>query len=167
MRSLWRCPRCGRRFANLNQSHACGRTTLREHLAGKSPEVIALYRRFASMVRTCGPVTIVPEKTRIAFQVRMSFAALMLKKRWLDGHVVLARRLEDPRFRAIQTISPGNHVHQFRIETPDQLDDRVEAWLHEAYAVGKQEHLRMGKGLRPSASPLRQRSTSRYPILQS
>ena len=58
------------------------------------------------MVRICGPVTIVPEKTRIAFQVRMSFAAVSLKKRWLDGHVVLARRLEDPPFRAIQTISP-------------------------------------------------------------
>ena len=141
-RSLWRCPRCGRRFANVNQSHACGRYTLPEHLAGKSPDVIALYRRFASMVRTCGPVTVVPEKTRIAFQVRMSFAAVMLKEHWLDGHVVLARRLEDPRFRAIQTISPGNHVHQFRIETPDQLDDRVSEWLLEAYAVGEQRHLR-------------------------
>lgn len=29
----------------------------------------------------------------------MSFAALMLKRRWLDGHVVLARRVESPRFR--------------------------------------------------------------------
>ena len=98
------------------------------------------------MVKRCGPVTVVPEKTRIAFQVRMSFAAVMLKKRWLDGHVVLARRLEDPRFRAIHTISPRNHVHQFRIETPDQLDDRVNRWLCEAYAVGRQEHLEMAKG---------------------
>ena len=154
MRSLWRCPRCGRRFANLNQSHTCARHTLTEHLAGKSPEVVALYRRFATMVRSCGPVTVIPEKTRIAFQVRMSFAAVMLKRRWLDGHVVLARRLEDPRFRAIQTISPGNHVHQFRIETPDQLDDRVSQWLREAYAVGEQRHLRTRRGLASSASPL-------------
>ena len=115
-RSLWRCPRCSRRFANVNQSRACGRYTLsapRREIA----DVIALYRRFAGMVPGCGPVTIVREKTRIAFQVRMSFAAAMLKQRWLDGHVVLARRLEDPRFRVIQTISPRNHVHQFRIQT--------------------------------------------------
>jgi hypothetical protein len=111
-----------------------------EHLAGKSPEVVALYKRFARMVRACGPVTVVPEKTRIAFQVRMSFAAVMLKRRWLDGHVVLARRLTDSRFRGIQTISPKNHVHQFRIASPDQLDDRLEAWLREAYAVGEQRH---------------------------
>lgn len=32
-----------------------------------------------------------PEKTRIAFQVRMSFAAVVPKTRNLDGHLVLAR----------------------------------------------------------------------------
>lgn len=78
---------------------------------------------------------------RIAFQVRMSFAAVMLKRRWLDGHVVLARRSADSRFRSIHTISPGNHVHQFRIESPDQLDDRLQAWLREAYSVGDQRYL--------------------------
>lgn len=98
------------------------------------------------MVRGCGPVTILPEKTRIAFQVRMSFALVMLKKRWLDGNVVLTRRLDDPRFRAIQTISPKNHADQFRIETPDQLDDHVGQWLREAYAVGQQRHLRTRRG---------------------
>lgn len=138
---LWRCPRCGRRFANVNQSHACGRHTLQDHLAGKRPEVIRLYRRFAKMARACGPVTILPEKTRIAFQVRMSFAAVTLRQRWLDGHVVLARRLEDPRFRAIQTISPRNHVHQFRFRLEEELDDGVAGWLREAYAVGEQRHL--------------------------
>lgn len=140
-RPLWRCPRCGRRFANSNQSHACGRFTLKSHLAGRSPEMIALYRRFEAMVRACGPVTVVPEKTRVAFQVRMSFAAVTLRQRWLGGHVVLARRLEDPRFRAIQTISPGNHVHQFRIQSAAELDAQVAGWLREAYAVGQQLHL--------------------------
>lgn len=161
---LWRCPRCKRRFANANQSHACGRYTLAEHLAGKSPAVIALYRRFAKMVRACGPVTVVPEKTRIAFQVRMSFAAVVLKRKWLDGHVVLARRLEDQRFRSIQTFSPRNHVHQFRIETPDQLDDRVSQWLREAYAVGEQQHLQSRKGPAPERRPSNRRSANCFPL---
>jgi len=50
---------------------------------------------------------VLPEKTRIAFQVRMSFAQVAPRARWLDGHVVLARRLEDPRFRRIETVSPA------------------------------------------------------------
>src|SRR5712692_492887 len=150
-RPMWTCPQCGRPFANAHQSHACSRHTLAEHLEGKPAAIIALYRHLEAVIQSMGPVIVVPEKRRIAFQVRMSFAAVMLKKRWLDGHVVLARRLEDPRFRAIQTISPGNHVHQFRIETPEHLDDRVSEWLREAYAVGEQRHLRRVTGPNPSA----------------
>jgi hypothetical protein len=86
-------------------------------------------------------VRILPEKTRIAFQVRMSFAQVTPRANWLDGHVVLARRIEHPRFRQVQTISPRNHVHTFRLTTPADVDSRFRAWLAEAYAVGEQRHL--------------------------
>ena len=81
------------------------------------------------MIQGLGPVIVNPEKTRIAFQVRMSFAAVMLKRQWIDGHVVLARRLESPRFRRIETISPRNHVHSFRLTSPDEIDEEFVGWL--------------------------------------
>ena len=71
----------------------------------------------------------------------MSFAALIPRRRWLDGHVVLARRLESPRFRRIETFSPRNHLHAFRLTTPEDVDAEVRGWLAEAYAVGMQRHL--------------------------
>ncbi|HSO51912.1 MAG TPA: DUF5655 domain-containing protein, partial [Actinomycetes bacterium] len=80
--------------------------------------------------------------TRIAFQVRMSFAAFSLRRPWVDGHVVLARRLQHPRFRRVETFSPRNHLHQFRLEHLDEVDEEVAAWLAEAYRVGEQRHLR-------------------------
>jgi Domain of unknown function (DUF5655) len=138
---LWKCAKCGRLFANPNQSHSCSRYTLREHLAGKGPFAVTLFRRFAKMVKRCGPVRIVPEKTRIAFQVRMSFAAVSLRRNRLVGHVVLARRLEHPRFTKIECISPRNHVHSFRFNSHSELDHEVIAWLREAYRVGQQLHL--------------------------
>ncbi len=82
-----------------------------------------------------------PKKTRIAFQVRMSFAAATLKRQWMDGHLVLARRLESPRFRRIETLSPRNYVHSFRLICLDDLNEEVITWLAEAYQVGKQHHL--------------------------
>jgi hypothetical protein len=91
-------------------------------------------------------VIVIPEKTRIAFQVRMSFAQVTPRKRWLDGHVVLARRLPHPRFRRIDTISPRNHVHHFRLVSPVEVDSDFRAWLREAYAVGAQEHLQRDGG---------------------
>ena len=138
---LWKCPKCGRLFANRNQSHFCSRCTLREHLAGKSPRAIALFREFAKLLKRCGPMRVVPEKTRIAFQVRMSFAAVTLRRDRIVGHVVLARRLENRRFTKIECISPRNHVHSFCFHSSEELDREVLAWLREAYRVGQQRHL--------------------------
>lgn len=138
---LWTCPRCGRGFANRNQTHTCGLGSLDAHLAGRDPEVVAVFWRLVELAERNWPVTVLPEKTRIAFQVRMSFAAVTLRRRWVDGHVVLARRLEHPRFRRIDSISPRNHVHHFRLARLEEVDDEVAAWLAEAYRVGEQRHL--------------------------
>ena len=72
----------------------------------------------------------------------MIFAAVnRLNDDGLAAHVVLARRLEHPRFTRIESISPRNHVHHFMIQDPCEIDTEVKAWLREAHAVGKQEHL--------------------------
>jgi hypothetical protein len=116
--------------------------TVREHhFAGKPPEIRALFDAVVAAIRDIGPVEILPEKTRIAFHVRMSFAQVTPRRAWLDGHVVLARRLESPRFRSVQTFSPRNHLHAFRLEKLDDLDAEFRTWLAEAYAVGEQRHL--------------------------
>ena len=139
---LWRCAACGRRFANRKQSHACGpRHTLAHHFQGKPPAIRRLYHEVVAAIRAIGPVRVLPEKTRIAFQVRMSFAQVTPRRGWLDGHVVLARRLEHPRFRQVQTFSPRNHLHAFRLTSIADVDEEFRAWLAEAYRVGAQEHL--------------------------
>jgi uncharacterized protein DUF5655 len=142
---LWRCDTCGRDFANRNQSHACGRYELADHFRGKPREIRELFDQVVAAVRANGPVRILPEKTRIAFQVRMSFAQVTPRKKWLDGHVVLARRLEHPRFRRIESFSPRNHLHEFRLTHPGDIDADFRAWLAEAYLVGEQRHLRAVK----------------------
>jgi hypothetical protein len=76
----------------------------------------------------------------------MSFAALMLRKTWLDGHLVLARRIDSVRFRKVEQYSPCNIVHAFRLYSPAEVDREFEAWLAEAYQVGEQKHLRMPAG---------------------
>jgi len=145
-RPLWQCPDCKRRFANRNQSHFCGTHDLATHFAGKSAEIRAIFDAVLGAIRRCGTVTVLPEKTRIAFQVRMSFAQLTPRLKWVDGHVVLARRMEHPRIRRIDTISPRNYVHHFRLTAVSDVDEIFEAWLAEAYAVGQQRHLKSGRG---------------------
>jgi hypothetical protein len=139
-RPLWPCPACGRAFANANQTHACGRYALESHFDGKPPGVRDIYEAFLAMLREFGPVIVLPEKTRIAFQTRMSFAQLTVRRHWVLGHLVLARRVEDPAFTRIETFSPRNHVHYFHLDAPRQVS-ALREWAQEAYAVGRQEHL--------------------------
>jgi hypothetical protein len=145
VRSLWACPACGRTFANRNQAHACaplGR--LDRHFANASPAVRATFDRLVAVARSLGPVEVLAEKTRIALHVRMSFAALMPRRNWLSGHLVLARRIDSPRFLQVQELSPRNVVHTFRLTSPAEVDPQFVAWLAEAYRVGAQQHLSRG-----------------------
>ena len=53
---LWHCDKCGRDFANRNQSHACARHELADHFRDKPPEIRALFDRVVAAVREFGPV---------------------------------------------------------------------------------------------------------------
>lgn len=92
------------------------------------------------MLESFGPVIVLPEKTRIAFQVRMSFAQLTIRRDRVLGHLILARREEDPLFSRVETFSPRNHLHAFRLDAPEEVE-RLRDYAREAYAVGRQEHL--------------------------
>ena len=143
MTGMSTCPSCGRSFASRNQTHTCAALgDLDRHFARASPQVRAAFDAVLASVSALGPVRVLPEKTRIALQVRMSFAAFMPRRDWLNGHLVLARRIDSPRFSRIETFSPRNVVHSFRLSGPADVDEEFAAWLAEAYRVGAQEHLR-------------------------
>lgn len=131
----WRCPKCGRTFANRNQWHSCGTYTAAEHLKGASPAVRALYRELEAVVRACGPVTVSPTKASIAFKAGPAFAAASVRKEGLRVGFLLDRELESPRFVRTQSLSPRSHEHVLLVRDARDLDDEVRGWLREAYEV--------------------------------
>jgi hypothetical protein len=140
---MWTCPQCGRTFANRHQTHTCAPLSdVERHFERSEPVVRASFDRLLAAVRAIGPVEVLPEKTRIALHVRMSFAAVMPRRRWLDGHLILARSIRHPRFRKVEVYSPRNVLHAFRLHSPHEVDAEFIAWLAEAYAVGQRQHLR-------------------------
>ncbi len=139
MTGMWTCPECGRSFASRNQTHTCAALgNLDRHFARADPQVRATFDAVLAAVRALGPVEVLAEKTRIALQVRMSFAAFMPRRRWLNGHLVLARRIDSPRFVRVEAFSARNVVHAFRLTSPADVDEEFTAWLAEAYQVGAQ-----------------------------
>ena len=140
---LWKCPRCGRTFANRHQTHTCAPLgDLQRHFATADPGLRETFDTVVRAVRELGPVDVLPERTRIALHARMSFAAFTVRRHRLDGHVILARELYSPRFLRIEVYSPGNVLHAFRLSAVSDVDEDVRRWLAEAYDVGRQLHLR-------------------------
>ena len=107
-----------------------------------------LFELFVAAVRELGPVVVLPEKTRIAFQVRMSFAQLTPRRSYLVGHLVLDRVSASSIFTRVETISPSNHVHHFRLASAVDVGAEFQAHLAQAYAVGQQRHLFRHRGSR-------------------
>lgn len=139
-RALWVCPECGRTFAAHHQVHTCAPLgDLDAHFAACDASVRETFEAVVAAVRTLGPVEVLPQRTRIALHARMSFAAFQPRRRWLAGHLVLAAVVRSPRFHRLDSYSPGNVVHQFRLAAPAEVDAEFRGWLAAAYAVGRQD----------------------------
>ena len=141
LRSLWKCPKCGERFVLRNMWHSCGKFSLEDLFGRSEPHVLKTFRKFEKLVRECGPVRMIPQKTRVVFQVRMRFAGATPRKSHLICHFILAHKSDSERFEKIQTFGPHCHAHYLRINSKEELDNQVARWLKEAYTVGQQMHL--------------------------
>ena len=122
-------------------SHSCGRYRVEDLFARSDPHVFPMFQTLARLVRRCGPVTMIPQKTRVVFTVRMRFVNVTVRKSALRVGLILERRLPpDPRLETIETYAPRCHGNYFRIARADELDRTMQAWIREAYDSGTQKH---------------------------
>lgn len=141
LKPLWRCPECGHQFTQANTWHSCGNNSLDSLFARKSLDVRLAYDALEQLILTLGTVTVIPQKTRIAFQARMRFAAVTPQSTALKGHLVLAEPRPLPCFTRVETLSRRNHLHHFRLTSPADIGADLTACVRDAYRVGLQEHL--------------------------
>jgi len=57
-----------------------------------------------------------------------------------DSHIN-DHRVESTGFVKIETYSPRNVLHAFRLRAPGDVDAEFIVWLTQAYRVGEQRHL--------------------------
>ncbi len=138
---LWTCPSCERRFANVNQWHSCIEMALEDHLATKTEVAVELYRAIENSLRTCGEFRIHPQKGRVAFIARMTFAGVKLARRWADVGFILPSPIDDPRIRELVLYGPTSFGHEIRIAQTEDVDGDVLTWLCAAHRRGLRETL--------------------------
>lgn len=133
---LWTCPECGHRFVTPNIWHSCGNYDIDEHFVDRDTAVRATFDEIVRIAEGLGPVTIYAQKTRIVFQVRTRFAAVVTRKRWLNLQLWLKRRVSHPHLQKVEMYTYRDHGHIFRLASPEDIDDRLIELLRESYAVG-------------------------------
>ncbi len=136
--ALWRCRRCGHRFVTRNMWHSCSNHSLAYHFRGRDPTLRRVFDHYLAFVRSLGPVTVIPQATRITFQARVRFAGAVVRKQWIEGGLWLKRRVDDPRFTRVEHYGRNDWVYRFRLQHAADLDGALKTYLCEAYAVGRQ-----------------------------
>ncbi len=136
---LWDCPSCGKRFVTENMWHSCGNHTVEGFMAGKSNIAWSYWNRLCELVGSCGPYSIVANKTRLVFMVRVRFAGMdAVSDRGMNFSFWLKERIDNPRLHRVEHYGRRDWGHHIRVTAVDQLDDEVRGWLCMAYQVGCQ-----------------------------
>jgi ABC-type antimicrobial peptide transport system ATPase subunit len=118
--------------------HSCSRYTLAHHFGDKPRELRRLFDHYLSVVRSFGPVTVIPQKSRIALQVRVRFAGAVVRNRWLECGFWLKRRAAHPLIHKVEVLLGRDFLHYFHLTKASQLDASLVVLLREAYDVGCQ-----------------------------
>lgn len=139
--NLWTCPKCGHRFVTRNMWHSCSNYPLSYHFEKSLPSVRATFDRYLIVIESCGPVEVIPQKTRIAIQAQVRFAGCVVRKKWLIASLWLTRRVSHPTLQRVEEFGPRSYGHQFRLDAPEDIDAAFEGFVKEAYSVGMREHL--------------------------
>jgi hypothetical protein len=130
----WECPRCGRRFGRVNQTHECAPAmSLEEYFATGPAHERPVFEAVLAFVETLGPVHVEPVSVGIFLKRGRTFAELRPRERWVALSFSLRRSV---RHRLIvRKVLPyhGRYFHVANVRTPDDLDDEVRGWLAEAY----------------------------------
>jgi predicted transport protein len=132
---MWTCPSCGRAFKRRSQMHTCEVFDLERHLSGKSSDVVGLYHLLAAAVSGMESVEIVPMKSSILFRVKTVFATVTVRRNWLDVYLALEAEYLGDRVRRTERISARRFAHHVRLQSPDDLDEELMAWLTEAHML--------------------------------
>ena len=101
----------------------------------REPIVRQLYDQLLKTLQEFGSVSAHPVKTRIIFQAEVQFAAAVIHKDWLEGYFWLRRQAVHPRIQRIEMGIFRDYGHIFRLSQPNDLDEDLVDFLHEAYAI--------------------------------
>ena len=110
-----------------------------DHLEGKPPQIVGLYRYLHDLIRQIGPVTVDPQGRGIVFQVRARSIGVTPRATCVDLTLWMKGGQTHPRVRRVDDYGSLGRILHFRLTSEDDVDPELMELLREAYRVGAQD----------------------------
>ena len=134
----WTCPDCGKRFRNRNQWHSCYTLDLEDHLS-KRPDVIRnVIYNLISEIEQFGPVKLNPVKSSIQVKAGATFLSIKPKKDFVELEFQLGEEIDQFPIHKTIRISCNRVLHFIYIQSEDDINDQLMAWLKDSYLLVSQ-----------------------------
>lgn len=108
---------------------------LDDYLASGPPFERPIFEALMAGIDHVGPIHIEPVSVGIFLKRAQTFAELRPMTRWETLSFWLPRRAEHPQITRKVNEYGGRYWHTARLDGPDDLDDRLLAFVEEAYAL--------------------------------
>ncbi len=104
-------------------AHSCVTVPLDDLFARSTPLARAAFDGFVTLVRRCGKVEVIGQKTRIVIMARVRFAGATVLRDRVRLNIALTRRIDAPWVERIDTYMGGRwQAHHFIVRSPTELE---------------------------------------------
>ncbi|HUQ87093.1 MAG TPA: DUF5655 domain-containing protein [Vicinamibacterales bacterium] len=124
----WRCPTCGRQFANANQSHSCRPPVpIASHFEGRPPWMRTAFDTIANKLGKSIRVDGVAKGIHLA--ARSTFAGITTTKTKMRVEFLLDRLVKSPRIFKVERLGPTRIAHHVELTEHGGVDAELIDWL--------------------------------------
>ena len=104
-------------------AHSCVTIPLGDLFSRSTPGARAAFDAFVALVRRCGPIEVIGQKTRIVIMARVRFAGATVLRDRVRLNIALTRRIDAPWVERIDTYMGGRwQAHHFIVRSKTELD---------------------------------------------
>jgi hypothetical protein len=119
--------------------HSCGRYSADALFSRSKPHVRRVFDRLADAARSCGPVRIYAQKTRMVIQARIRFAGGQPRKEYFQAGFLVPPDFRSDRVFKRETVASRHYVVAYvRLARESDVDGEIRRLMRAAYRIGCQ-----------------------------
>lgn len=141
---IWKCPKCKKEFARLNQSHKCEIVKVETLFLRREPKLFDIYQKLLKSLKINGLwiETTSSKAITLYTENRKAFLGIEPKKAHLDIWFLLDKKIEEfPIYKVLQP-SKNKFGHFVRLYDKKDIDSYLINLIGESYDLMSQSHER-------------------------